>query len=166
VASRAQVEAHVRAVENAIARGEAGEPPRPGDHCRWCNAFGHCEATRETLDLIKTAIQMPPAQIPDHAIAQVARVLRGLGDYKKLVDSELNARLLTGRQVPSAQLEPMRGVRQWRDEFTAKKELLEAYGPHAFALPTPAAAEKLGSVGKEVAARLARKPPGRLTASY
>ena len=166
VASAEDVSRHAIAIDSAIARARAGEKPQPGKHCRWCAAFGECEATKSTLALVERAVEMLPGDIPNDMIAQIARVLRGLDDFRKLVDAEINSRLLTGKQVPGAALEPARAFRQWRDEYAVKQKLVEAYGPSVLNPPTPAQAEKLGSVGKEVAAMLSAKPRGVLKASY
>lgn len=157
---------HAEAIERAISRGEAGEPPNPGKHCRWCPAFGECEATKGTLRFIERAVEMPPAEIPDDRIVQVARVLRGLGDFQKLVDGELNARLLSGKEIPGAMLEPSRAFRQWKDEFLVRKRLYELYGLDGLEPLSPAKAEKLGSAGKTLATELTIKPKGVLKAAY
>jgi len=166
VASAEQVSQHANAIESAIARARAGEKPQPGKHCRWCAAFGECEATKSTLALVERAVEMLPSNIPNDKIAQIARVLRGLDDFRKLVDTEINSRLLTGKSVPGASLEPARAFRQWKDEYAVRQKLVEAYGPTVLKPPTPAQAEKLGSVGKEAVAMLSAKPRGVLKASY
>lgn len=166
VVSADVVREHGRKIEAAIAEAHAGAEPRPGKHCRWCAAFGECSATKSTLALIERAVEMAPSQIPDGKIAQVARVLRGLEDFRKLVDAELTSRMLTGKEVPGASLENARAFRQWRDEFFVKKQLFAAYGADAFEPVSPAKAEKLGSVGKELAQTLAVKPKGTLKATY
>ena len=158
--------AHAAEIDRAIAEAHAGVEPRPGKHCRWCPAFGECSATRSTMDFVATAVRMPPGGIPDDKIAQVARVLRGLEDFRKIVDGELNSRLLSGRTIPGATLEPTRAFRQWADVYLVKQRLFEAYGADAFEPLSPAKVEKLGSAGKEIAESLAIKPRGVLKAAY
>jgi hypothetical protein len=157
---------HDRAVREAVTRGKAGEPPQPGKHCRWCPAFGECSATKGALALIENAIQMAPDSIPDEAIANVARVLRGLGDFHKLVEVEIMRRLAEGRAVAGASIEKGRAFRRWRDETLAKKELHRAFGMDGLAPLSPTQAEGLGKEGREIAAMLSIKPPGKPRAAY
>lgn len=164
--STADVEAHVAKVADAVARGEAGEGPKPGPHCRWCSAFGHCAATRDTLPLLLESVRMLPEAVPDEALVSILRVLRGLGDFKKLLDAELLKRLSTGRTVASAKLSMTNTHRAWKDDLLVAKTLYETYGTLGVKAVTPAQAEKLGPVGKDLVARLAKKPPGIPKAEY
>lgn len=164
--STADVDAHVAEVAEAVRRGEGGEGPQPGPHCRWCSAFGHCSATRDTLPLLLESVRMLPNDIPDQALVAILRTLRGLGDFKKLLDAELLTRLAVGRQIAGAKLGTTNSHRAWKDDILAAKSLYEAYGTMGVKAITPAAAERLGPDGKAVVARLSKKPPGTPKADY
>lgn len=166
LASTGDIDRHIARLHDAVRRGEAGEGPQPGPHCRWCSAFGHCAATRDTLPLLLESVRMLPNAIPDQALVAILRVLRGLGDFKKLLDAELLARLTTGRKIDGALLGQTNSHRTWKDDLLAAKTLYAAYGTLGVKAVTPAQAEKLGPVGSDLVKRIAKKPPGTPVPKY
>jgi Protein of unknown function (DUF2800) len=166
IAHISEIRAHKEKIRAAVARGNAGEKPIPGAHCRYCPAFGSCEATQGLLPFISEAIKLPTHAIPDEAIVKVLRILRGLTDYKNGLDKELLSRLADGRKIEGAELSATVPHRQWADESQAVHKLYAAYGVLGVEAVSPAKAEKLGPVGKEVVKDLSRKPTGAPKASY
>lgn len=151
---------HVDTIREAVARGTAGEGPQPGDHCRYCKAFGACEATHDFLPFLANAIKMPVYGIPDESVKRLLQVLQGLEDFQKGLKSELILRLNGGRKVPGVTLGITNTHRAWADEVLAANVLVEAYGAIGVKAVTPAQAEKLGPAGKQIVDALAIKPPG------
>jgi hypothetical protein len=161
------VRAHHQRIVAAVERSKH-EAPRPGPHCRYCPAFGTCTASLDIFSLVTNSLAMPVNQIPNDAIVAVLRVLRGLADYKKVLDAELAKRMLVpGREPPKGvQMGMTASHRKWKDEFLATKLLWEAYGALGVKPLSPAQAEQLGPQGVEVVAAMAFQPPGRMTPKY
>jgi hypothetical protein len=158
------VSRHALEIEQALHRAFRGEKPVPGRHCRWCSKFGVCPETSEILGFITTAVQFAPSEISDDLLVRVGRVLRGLGDYKKLVDEEMMQRISAGRAVKDAELGRSRAFRRWRDERMAKQAMFEKFGLDGLSPPSPSEAEKLGA--KEIVELMAYKPPGSPKVDY
>ena len=161
-----QVEVHRELVLEAVKRGLGGEDPQSGRHCRYCDAFGNCEATQQMLPFISTAIKLMPHEVPDAMAVKMLRVLRGMGDFKKNLEDDLMKRFAAGAQVPDATVGTTSTHRKWQDERLAATMLMEKFGMVGVDPVSPATAEKMGAAGKNIAAQLAFKPPGRPTLKY
>ena len=160
------VREHLERVRVAVANMPFAKP-NPGPHCRYCPRFGPCEATQAVLPTLAHSLALPPSQIPDDALVRVARTMRGIVDFHKMIDKELTLRMLSGKSFgDDAVLKSERKFRAWKDDGTATRILYEKYGPKGVKPVSPAAAEKLGADGKELAKTLAHSPPGDLKASY
>jgi hypothetical protein len=151
---------HVDAIREAVARGANGEGPQPGEHCRYCKAFGACEATQEFLPFLATAIQMPAYRVPAESAKRLLQVLQGLEDFQKGLKAEMITRMTAGREIPGVQLGTTNTHRAWADEVIVANRLVSAYGALAVKPISPAQAEKLGPEGQKIVAELAIKPPG------
>ena len=166
VATLEQVEDHRERVLEAVKRGLAGEGPRPGRHCRWGPAFGNCGATREMLPFVMTAIGMMPNEVPNETAVRMLRVLRGLEDFRKNLEKDVMKRFASGVQVPDATIGVTQTHRKWADDRMAVEKLMAVYGLNGVDPVSPATAEKMGALGKEIARTLAYKPPGQLKIVY
>jgi hypothetical protein len=162
----ADVEAHRDAVLDAVKRGKGGEGPIPGRHCRYCSAFGNCPVTQSTIPMVMTAVRFLPSEVPSSSAVDVLRVLRGLDDFRKSLEKDLMLRFSRGEQVPNASVGVTSTHRKWQDDRLAVAKLMEAYGLSGVDPVTPAAAEKMGSQGREIANQLAFKPPGNAKLTY
>jgi len=166
IATLEEVEIHREKVLAAVQRGLAGEGPRPGPHCRYCHAFGHCTATQEVLPLLAGAITMSPSEVHPNAALRILQVLRGLGDFKKSLEKDLMKRIATGAAIPGVRVEPASTHRKWADDRMAVAQLMSVYGLAGVDPVSPAQAERMGDYGKEVVRTLAFKPPGSGTLKY
>ena len=166
IATLEEVEKHRELIDDAVARGLAGEPPQPGRHCRYCPAFGNCPATQEMLPMLMTAIRLAPTEVPDHMAARILRTLRGLDDFRKGLEKDLMKRFASGAQIPDVNLGTTSSHRKWSDERAAVAELMNAYGLNGVDPVSPATAEKMGGAGRDIVGRLAFKPPGNPAVKY
>jgi hypothetical protein len=166
VATLEQVEEHREKVLEAVRRGLAGEGPQPGRHCRWCAAFGNCGATREMLPFIMTAVSMMPSEVPNETAVRMLRVLRGLEDFRKNLEKDVMKRFAAGAQIPDATIGVTQTHRKWADDRMAVEKLMAAFGLTGVDPVSPATAEKMGALGKEIARTLAYKPPGQPKITY
>lgn len=160
------VEAHRDRVLEAVRRGLGGEAPHPGRHCRYCPAFGNCDATRETVGRILAAVRFHPSEIPDRLAGDILRTLRGLDDFRKGLEKDVMKRFAGGATIEGVNIGTTSAHRKWSDERMAVTELMQLYGVNGVDPVTPATAEKMGQAGKELAGRLAFKPPGNPSLKY
>jgi hypothetical protein len=156
----AVIEDHREKVLAAVERGMRGEGPKPGRHCRYCSAFGNCEATQQMLPFIMTAVRMLPHEIPNATAVRMLTVLRGLEDMRKALEKDIVTRFASGQQVPGASMGMTSTHRKWGDDRMAVEKLIAAYGLNGVDPVSPAQAEKMGSAGVELAKTLAFKPTG------
>jgi hypothetical protein len=156
----ALVEEHREKVLAAVERGMHGEGPKPGRHCRYCSAFGNCEATQQMLPFIMTAVRMLPSEIPNATAVRMLTVLRGLEDMRKALEKDVVTRFAAGQQVPGAEMGMTSTHRKWGDDRMAVEKLIALYGMNGVDPISPAQAEKMGSAGVELAKTLAFKPTG------
>lgn len=163
VAHRSEVMAHRDRVLRAIADRSA---PRPGPHCRWCNAFQQCPAMATDAGFVMGAMSRAPETLTPDELVRLLRLIRALGDVKAVYEDALTTRLKLGQSASGAVLKPARAFRAWNDQIQAAKILYETFGPKGIKPVSPAQAEKLGFAGKQYAAVGSHKPQGELKAAY
>ncbi len=163
VQSRAEVEEHKRKV--LIAINDRG-PPKPGPHCRWCNAFQACPAMTADAGFVIGAMVRPIESLTTQELVRLLRLIRALGDAKTAYEEALETHFKLGRTADGAGLKPQRSYRAWNDDEQAASYLTQHFGMKAVKPVTPAQAEKLGTAGKAYATIAAHKPEGKLKAFY
>jgi hypothetical protein len=163
VASRAEVEAHRQRVLRAIADRSA---PKPGPHCRWCNAFQVCPAMSTDAGFVMGAMSRRIEDLTTQELVRLLRLIRALGDVKPVYEEALTTHLKIGRTADGAVLKPSRSFRSWNDDVQAASYLHSQFGPKGVKPISPAQAEKLGPAGKAYASVGAHKPEGQLKAVY
>lgn len=163
VAHRSEVEAHKQRMLTAIADRS---PPKPGPHCRWCNAFQQCPAMATDAGFVMGAMSRAPETLTTEELVRLLRLIRALGDAKAVYEDALTTHLKMGRQAAGVALKPARSFRAWNDAQQAATILYQSFGPRGIKPVSPAAAEKLGPAGKTYAAVGAHKPQGELKATY
>jgi hypothetical protein len=160
---RNDVIAYAAKIVDSVQRGENGEAPKPGAHCRYCPAFGICEATQSDLGFVMGAIAHAPSEIPDEHIARYLQIAKGLEDTAKTWRAEAISRMAAGKQLPHIEASTTAPHRQWKDDVEATRALWAAYGAKSVEPISPAQAEKLGDEGKRITQLLAFKPKGAPT---
>ncbi len=163
VAHRSEVEAHRDRVLRAIADRSA---PKPGPHCRWCDAFQACPAMTTDAGFVMGAMTRRIEDLTTQELVRLLRLIRALGDVKAVYEDALSAHLKMGRTAEGAVLKPARSFRSWNDERQAAEYLHQHFGTAGVKPLSPAQAEKLGPAGKTYAAVGAHKPAGEMKASY
>lgn len=163
IAHRSEVEAHRERVLRAVADRSA---PKPGPHCRWCDAFQSCPAMSTDAGFVMGAISRRPEDLTPDELVRLLRLIRALGDVKDVYEEALTVRLKLGYQAPGATLKPGRSFRSWNDPTQAAQHLYQNFGAKGIKPVSPAQAEKLGPAGKAYASVGAHKPPGELKVSY
>jgi hypothetical protein len=163
VAHRSEVEAHRMRVLRAIADRSA---PKPGPHCRWCNAFQACPAMSTDAGFVMGAMSRRIEDLTTQELVRLLRLIRALGDVKDVYEEALSVHLKLGRTADGAQLKPSRAYRSWNDPTQAAQVGYQNFGLKGVKPLTPAQLEKLGPAGKAYASVGAHKPPGELKASY
>lgn len=132
---------------------------KAGEHCRYCPLFGRCEATRDLLAHLATALQYAPEDVPPATRVTFLALRKPLDDWFKGADKAWTKDALAGKPQPGLKLVQTTKHRTWIDESEARAEVVAALGVDALELPTPAQAEKLG-MEKTKVAKLAAAPPG------
>lgn len=163
VQSRAEVEEHKRKILIAIADRSG---PKPGPHCRWCNAFQVCPAMSTDAGFVMGAMARRIEDLTTQELVRLLRLIRALGDAKAAYEEALTTHLKLGRQADGTGLKPARSFRAWNDDIQAATYLYGQFGPKAIKPVSPAQAEKLGLAGKQYAAVGTHKPEGALKATY
>lgn len=163
IQSRAEVEEHKRKILIAVADRSA---PKPGPHCRWCNAFQACPAMTTDAGFVIGAMVRPPENLTPDELVRLLRLIRALGDVKDVYEDVLTVKLKLGYTAEGAALKPGRSFRAWNDAEQAATILYQQFGGKAVKPVSPAQAEKLGPAGKQYAAVGAHKPEAPLKASY
>ena len=161
--TRAEVEAHRQAVENALAY--VG-PPIPGPHCRWCPAFSRCPAMSQDANFLMAAISRDPQILLPIELVRMLRIIRGVSDMKEMLENELTSRLKNGATVNGAELKPTRKWTAWNDERQAAEKLYQMHGVRGVKPITPSAAKKLSAEAELYAEMASHKPEPELKASY
>lgn len=160
VAHRSEVEAHRDRVLRAITDRSA---PKPGPHCRWCDAFQACPAMSTDAGFVMGAMSRRPEDLTPEELVRLLRLIRALGDVKPVYEDMLLVHQKLGRGDPPKQ---GRSWRSWNDEQQAATHLFQHFGPKAIKPVSPAQAEKLGPAGKAYASIGAHKAPGEMKANY
>lgn len=164
VAHRSEVEAHKQRMLVAIADRS---PPKPGPHCRWCNAFQTCPAMSNDAYFVVGAMSRRPEDLTTEELVRLLRLIRALGDNKEAYEDVLTVRAKLGYALPDgASLKPGRAYRAWNDPIQAASHLYQQFGAKAIKPVTPAQAEKLGPAGKAYAVVGAHKPTADLKVTY
>ena len=163
VHSRAEVEAHRAKVIEAVAY--AG-PPKPGPHCRWCNAIPACPVMSQDAAFMMAAISRNPAMLSPQELLRMLRIIRAVHDMEKSLQALLTSALKAGATVDGAKLVSGTKWEQWNDERHAADHLYKAYGSRGVKPLTVSSARKLGSVGAMYASVGSHKPEPELKASY
>jgi hypothetical protein len=163
VAHRSEVEAHRLRVLRAIQDRSA---PKPGPHCRWCNAFQACPAMSTDAGFVMGAMSRRVEDLTTQELVRLLRLIRALGDVKSVYEEALTIHLKMGRTAEGATLKNSRSFRSWNDDRQAAEYGWQNYGVAGVKPLSPAQLEKLGPAGKQYAAVGAHKPPGDLKASY
>jgi hypothetical protein len=161
--TRAEVEAHRKAVEQAIAY--IG-PPQPGPQCRWCPAFSTCPAMSTDAGFLVGALAHSPDMLKPEELLRMLRVIRGLADMRDALERELTDRLKAGASVHGAELKPVRKWQAWNDERQAAETLWRIAGAKGVKAVTPAAAKKLSHEAAQYADLASHKPEPEMKASY
>lgn len=163
IAHRTEVEAHKIRVLRAIADRS---PPKPGPHCRWCNAFQSCPAMSTDAGFVMGAMSRRIEDLTTQELVRLLRLIRALGDVKPAYEDALATHLKMGRTADGAQLKPGRSFRSWNDAQQAAEYGWQHFGGKGVKPVTPAQMEKLGPAGKQYSAVAAHKPEAPLKASY
>ena len=163
VAHRSEVEAHRERVLRAINDRSA---PKPGPHCRWCNAFQTCPAMSTDAGFVMGAMSRRPEDLTPDELVRLLRLIRALGDVKPAYEDVLTAKLKMGYQAQGAALKPGRSFRSWNDDRQAAAFLYSQYGEKGVKPISPKQAEGLGLAGKQYASVGAHKAPGELKVNY
>ena len=163
VAHRSEVEAHRDRVLRAIADRSA---PKPGPHCRWCDAFQACPAMSTDAGFVIGAMSRPPESLTPNELVRLLRLIRALGDVKDVYEETLTVKLKLGYPADGATLKPGRSFRSWNDAEQAATVLYQNFGAKGIKPISPAQAEKLGLAGKQYAAVGSHKPEAPLKVSY
>jgi hypothetical protein len=161
--TRAEVENHLRLVENAIAYSG---PPIPGPHCRWCSAFSKCPAMSQDANFLMGAISRDPSILLPAELVRMLRIIRGVSDMKDLLETELTSRLKNGAVVDGAELKPSVKWAAWNDDRQAAETLWKLAGAKGVKPVTPAAAKKLSNEAAQYAELASHKPESELKARY
>lgn len=162
-ATRAEVEAHRDRVLRAIADRS---PPRPGPHCRWCNAFQQCPAMAHDATFTIAAMSRDPMTLTPDELVRLLRLVRGLNDNRDMYEEILTTKLKLGYAAEGAMLKPGRAFRSFNDAQQAAEFGWQNYGAKGVRPLTPAQLEKMGLAGKQYVAVAAHKPEGQLKAVY
>jgi hypothetical protein len=163
VASRAEVEEHKRRV--LIAINDRG-PPKPGPHCRWCNAFQACPAMTTDAGFVMGAMVRPIESLTTQELVRLLRLIRALGDAKTAYEEALETHFKLGRVADGAGLKPQRAYRAFNDEQQAAEYGYQHYGAKGVRPLTPAQLEKLGTAGKAYTSVASHRPEGKQKAWY
>jgi len=163
VAHRSEVEAHRARVFAAIADRS---PPKPGPHCRWCNAFQACPAMSNDAYFVVGAMSRPVENLTTEELVRLLRLIRALGDVKPAYEDALTTHLKLGRTADGAALKPGRSFRSWNDDQQAAEYGYHNYGGKGVKPVSPAQMEKLGLAGKQYVAVGAHKPDAPMKATY
>lgn len=163
ITHRTQVEAHRDRVLRALADRSA---PKPGPHCRWCDAFQQCPTMLTDAGFMMGALSRRVEDLTTEELARMLRIIRSIGDMKEVYEDALTTHLKMGRTAEGVSLKPGRAFRSWNDPVQAAAILHQHYGPKGVKPLSPAQAEKLGLAGKQYAAVGAHKPEAPLKVSY
>jgi hypothetical protein len=163
MAHRSEVEAHRERILRAIADRSA---PKPGPHCRWCKAFQACPAMATDAGFVIGAVSRRVEDLTTEELVRLLRMIRALGDVKKVYEQALTSHLQSGAVADGVSLKPGQAWRAWNDPIQAASYLYQHYGAKGIKPLSPAQAEKLGIEGKQYAAVAVHKPPGELKAYY
>lgn len=135
---RKEFEAHARKIVTAVERIDAGDFTFvTGDHCRWCNAKGRCNAWMTMMEQAIFDKVEPldpksnrPAELDADALGQALDAAKNLAAWLKAAEEEAHARLSRGEAVTGYTLKPKRAIRKWTDEAAA----LDVLRDHGFTL--------------------------------
>jgi hypothetical protein len=163
VHSRAEVEAHRDAVRQAVLYTG---PPKPGPHCRWCDAVPACPAMSQDTFFMMASISRDPSTLSPHELLRMLRIIRSLGDMKENLEGYLTKALKDGARVDGAELADKRKWTAWNDERHAAAHLYQNFGPKGVKPISVSAAKKLGKAGADYAAIASHKPPAETTVKY
>jgi hypothetical protein len=161
--TRAEVEAHREAVRAATLYTG---PPKPGPHCRWCDAIPACPAMSQDAYFMMASISRDPTTLSPQELLRMLRIIRSVGDMKDTLEGYLTNALKAGAKVDGAELGSKRKWTAWNDERHAATHLWQAYGPKGVKPISPSAAKKLGTAGAQYAAMASHKPPAEDTVKY
>lgn len=117
---------------------------KAGEHCRYCPAFGKCEATKDLLANLQVMIQHSPSELRADQIALVKACEKPISDWFKSLDKEWTKRALTGTVPAGMKLVKAQKHKVWNDESAARDKIAAELGVQALEPPTPTQAEKLG----------------------
>lgn len=149
-------------------------PRVPGEsQCQWCKAKATCLALQSYTESVlllgfEDLQDLDTLQTPDDKtrLAQVMDASALIRSWLDSVENYIKAALENGETFPGYKLVEGRSLRDWADDKTAEKELVERLGDNAHTrkLISPAQAEKLmGKKGAKDIDHLIVKPSGKPT---
>lgn len=115
-----------------------------GEHCRYCPLFGKCEPTRDLLARLSIVLQYSPADVQPDQVALFKGLRKPIEDWFKALDKAKTPEALSGTHFPGLKVVRTIGNRAWKDEQTAREQVIKQLGYDALKLPTPSQAEGMG----------------------
>ncbi|MEE9366994.1 MAG: DUF2800 domain-containing protein [Dehalococcoidales bacterium] len=153
---------------------QPGAPLKAGDHCRWCDAAGLCPelgrfaADEAAIDFADPKVKEISVDMTEIDLTRAMKALPVVENWCRAVMAAGQQWLESGRPLEGFKLVRGKSNRRWKDEaktiktFRSMRVSVKEYMTEP-KLVSPAQAEKLKKVSKQVVELLAEKPEGKAT---
>ncbi len=131
----------------------------PGEHCQFCPVLLDCPKMQRAFEEYAAADEEFIAMLSNEELDRYYAMRGQARRFMNALESTVHARLIGGAKITSAKLVEKHTNRVWKPG--AQAALIAAFGDKAYEpkkIKSPAAVEKLSTLGKELALEYGYKP--------
>lgn len=136
-----------------------GDDFMPGEHCQFCPVLLDCPKMQRAFEEYAAADEEFIAMLSNEELDRYYAMREQARRFMNALETTVHARLVGGATITSAKLVEKRTNRVWKPG--AQAALIAAFGDKAYEpkkVKSPAAVEKMSTLGKELALEYGYKP--------